>query len=191
MRRIIKSGFRVITKERSKYYLLFITLCPLLASIISAFADKSSVENISEELISGVAIFIGVQFSLIILVASKAKKHTKILSNNQSIEEIRIRAIDHLNFSKEIIVLMSFSVLVCITLICTIVAGMIHIDYGTNTINAFISKMNFCTVIFLSTFQLIITLDILKQMFSFFMIDLNVTEDTNGNKAKNEEEEEE
>lgn len=172
MKRIFLAGFKVFRTKKSGFFFLTILLFPVIVAILSIFFNIN-LNNVADKLISGVSIFIGVLFSLIILIAGKSKEYKQKISH-QNIEDSEINnAKAHLNFAKELIAEISLSIMITLFLIIALVCSSIYIDYGMSDLNVILTQINLFFIVYFSVLLLFITIDLLKSMFSFFMMELS------------------
>ncbi|WP_297334685.1 hypothetical protein [Flavobacterium sp.] len=157
------------------YYVL-----PIILAVTLVLFNVNIDKDVSTYLITGISIFAGLFFNLLIVVGDKMDKRKKMLSSSK--EDARHYAELYKNFSKQLISYISFAIILSLLLITLMFVTQIDftkLDLFINSIELssvhFYLKKFFNFLIFYTGTQfIIILLIILSNMYVMLLDDINL-----------------
>jgi len=175
----------VIEKKDKAIKLYIFDLLPIIISILIVTSNGILNESLTNILITGLSIFSGLFFSLIFVVTEKAKEIRKEYTESTDDELINFK-IRYLNFSKQLIAQISYSILIALMII--LLAFLTKIELSSDLIrfpNYFqnglalskliIPKLLYFILYILLIRFLIVFVIILSSMYSMFLEQINNT----------------
>lgn len=175
----------VIEKKDKAIKLYIFDLLPTIISILIVISNGILNESLTNILITGLSIFSGLFFSLIFVVTEKAKEIRKEYTESTDDELINFK-IRYLNFSKQLIAQISYSILIALMIILLAFLTKIELssdlirlpDYFQNGLalsKLIIPKLLYLILYILLIRFLIVFVIILSSMYSMFLEQINNT----------------
>lgn len=103
-------------REKSKTYVLYMYVLPLLVSVLLLVAGIFITNDIATYLITSISIFAGLFFGLLFIVTERYNAKNEQLKKNEN-EEVRNYLIRYKNFSKFLIRQISYTIVLALLLI--------------------------------------------------------------------------
>lgn len=167
--KIVLLFFKHVFKDRKG--LLILLLIGIAFGIYCAFG-RFNLLNMGGDILSGLSIFIGVLFSLLLLIYDRAKTYKERVNSGTSDNSEKNIFMSYLNFSKALILEISFTIVTSVGLILSILLGETD-NIFPKEYQDLVYQINIFFITSLAAFQFILVLDVLKQMFEYFISNLD------------------
>jgi len=177
---ILKDTFKSLGTNINGYrdkpiqvFVMFIIL-PILLSVLMIYFGIFVNKDLTSLLVSGLSIFCGLFFSLIIVVVDKVNKRKEQLSSQED-EEVRNYIFRYVLFSKSLIAQISFAIIICIVIILFILVLSVDFHFITNVLIKKYGKLFCHFIVFVLSIQFLLILYlIVSSMYSMFLEDIDL-----------------
>lgn len=179
---IIKSGHKSLYQEIDGHKgnliqkILIFDITPIIISIgLFLFTNfQNMLPDFSSDILSGLSLFSGLLFSLIVVIVDKAKarKATLLASTN---EEEKNYLTKYLLYSEQLVTQISLSIIYAFTVILLLILGLIRLE-NLEVSSQVISLMCSIGIILITYFSIqffILILLIISGMYSIFINDID------------------
>jgi|SRR5690554_491469 len=179
---VIKDGHKSLYTDIDGYIrnkaskIIIFDLAPIIISFVLFFMTDFSqhLKEFSSDILTGISIFSGLLFSLIIVIVDKAKTRKTELINNKN-DEIKNYVNKYLRFSEQLISQISLSIIYSFTIIIILILSSISIDFFEVPLilNKILFSMGIITIVYFSIQFFILLLIIISGMYSVFISDIS------------------
>jgi|SRR5690554_2902080 len=179
---IIKDGHRSLYTDIDGYVrsklskILMFDILPLLIALLMVFLSNFSekLSSFSSDILTGISIFSGLLFSVIIVIVDKAKVRKAEMIDNKN-DEIKIHLSKYLLFSEQLVSQISLAIFTSFLVIISLISSLIsiqNIDIPVFIIES-LSFLGVVSIIYFSIQFFILLLVIISGMYSIFVSEIS------------------
>lgn len=168
-----RETYKVIRAERSGLmtFLAFF-LIPAIVSALPLVFPLITLSDISSNFISGLSLFVGILFSLIITISDKVKSKKEELGGSQDASH-QARLSAYIKFGQDTVTVVTTVVYISIVIIVSILLSQMCLDVSkANFVNIIWGKIIITVQLYLGTVLLYLTYYIITAMYDFFFGDM-------------------
>jgi hypothetical protein len=165
-----KETLNILLKEKSKISLfLFLIFIPLIISLFHFFFDIKSLQDVTSNFIAGLSLFIGLFFSLIVVISDKVQSRKDELKNNTEINDSMIQKVEaYKNFGKNTVSIITISVYIGLLIIILLIISQYKLEILDKKNHTIILKISQSIVLYFSCVFVYFIIYILQSMYDFF-----------------------
>lgn len=167
MKNPIKDTISILWGDSPCLFIFGFLLTPIVFALLPFCIKIESIQDVSGNIISGLSLFVGILFSIIIVVSDKVQSKKEI-SNANPTQSNTQRTNAYIKFGQQSISLIYCCLYVSLSLILLLILCQFKLDKEYEAFNSIWLKANQFIINFLSAILFLLVFYVLKYMRHFF-----------------------